>query len=62
LTENAVPIGTIAPQGFFGRKAKAELPDELAPELKAFLIWLVILIWQRQVMIGGIVGATAGGR
>jgi hypothetical protein len=62
LTENTVPIGKIAPQGFFGRNSKAELPDELAPELKAFLIWLVILIWQRQVMIAGVMGATAGGR
>lgn len=62
LTENGTPLGTIAPQGFFGRKAKAELPDELAPELKAFLIWLVILIWQRQIMIVGTIGATAGSR
>jgi hypothetical protein len=62
LTENGTPIGKIAPQGFFRRKAKAELPEDLAPELQAFLIWLVILIWQRQVMIGGIIGATAGGR
>lgn len=60
LTENGTRIGTIAPQGFFSRKSKAELPDDLAPELKAFLIWLVILIWQRQVMIAGMTSATAG--
>lgn len=60
LTENGARIGTIAPQGFFSRKSKAELPDDLAPELQAFLIWLVILIWQRQAMIAGMTGATAG--
>jgi hypothetical protein len=62
LTENGAAIGTIAPQGFFSRKSKADLPDDLPMELKAFLIWLIIVIWQRQVMVAGVIGATAGGR
>jgi len=62
LTENEVQIGSIARQGFFSRTSKAELPDDLALEVKAFLIWLVILMWQRQVMAAGMAGTMAGGR
>lgn len=50
LSENGVEIGSIARQGFFNRKSKAELPDELPLEVKAFLIWLVIVMWQRQML------------
>ena len=43
LIENDKEIGSIAPpQGFFSLTFTAELPDDLALELKAFLIWLVI--------------------
>ena len=48
LTEREVQIGSIAPLGWFTRKCRAELPDDLAPEVEAFLIWLVILLWRRQ--------------
>jgi hypothetical protein len=48
LTENDREIGSIAPKGFFGRQAKANLPDDLALEARAFLIWLVVVMWKRQ--------------
>jgi hypothetical protein len=34
LSEEDRRVGSIAPLRFFGRKAKAELPDELAPEVR----------------------------
>ena len=51
LTENDREVGSIAPQGFFGRKAHANLPDDLALEIRAFLIWLVVVIWKRQAKL-----------
>jgi hypothetical protein len=48
LTESDREVGSIAPQGFFGRKAKANLPDDLSLEVRAFLIWLVIIMWKRE--------------
>ena len=45
LTESGEEIGSIAPpQGFFSLTITADLPDDVAPEVKAFLIWLVIII------------------
>lgn len=48
FTENDVEIGKIARRGIFSSKSTAELPDDLAVEVQAFLIWLVIIIWRRQ--------------
>jgi hypothetical protein len=62
LTENAVKVGSIARNGFFSRMSTAELPDDLALEVRAFLIWLVIAMWQRQVMAGMVGGILAGTR
>ncbi|HEY2534506.1 MAG TPA: hypothetical protein VGJ20_42445 [Xanthobacteraceae bacterium] len=43
LVEGESQIGFIAPNGFFSGKSAANLPDNLAPEIKTFLIWLVII-------------------
>jgi hypothetical protein len=67
LTENGVDIGSIVRRGLFGRKFDAELPDDLPPEFKAFLAWLVIALWRRQRRAGAAAAiaaaaAAAGGR
>jgi hypothetical protein len=62
LTENGVAVGSIARHGFFIVKNKAELPDDMALEVKAFLFWLVILTSQRQMLTAVVVGSAAGGR
>lgn len=62
LTENEVKVGSIARMGFFSRMSAAELPDDLALEVQAFLIWLVIAMWQRQVLAGTVGGMLAAGR
>jgi len=62
LTENDVEVGRIARTGFFTARCRAELPDDLPLPLQAFLIWLVLITWRRQVVTAGIVagGAAAG--
>jgi hypothetical protein len=47
IVESDNPIGSIAPRGWFSSKCRADLPDDLAPEIQVFLIWLVLLIWWR---------------
>jgi hypothetical protein len=45
LTESEEEIGSIVPpHGFFSLAITADLPDDLALEVKAFLVWLVIII------------------
>ena len=58
----ALAVGSIARHGFFIAKNKAELPDDMALEVKVFLFWLVILTSQRQMLTAVVVGSTAGGR
>lgn len=62
VVENDAPIGSIAPASWFSRKCRAQLPDDLAPEIQVFLIWLVLLIWWRlaftATMVGAITAAT----
>ena len=61
LTERDVEIGSIAPVGWFSGRSKAELPDDLAPEAQAFLIWLIILMQRRAMVQAAMVaGITAG--
>jgi hypothetical protein len=60
LAENASTIGKITRRGLFSRGTTVELPNDLAPELKVFLIWLTILTWQRQVVTGVLIGVVAG--
>jgi len=47
LIGNGGEIGSIAPKGLYSLKSVADLPDELALEVKAFMIWLVIIIRRR---------------
>src|SRR5215469_3160417 len=47
VVEGESQIGSIAPKGFFSRKFTADLPDDLAPEIQMFLIWLVVIDQKR---------------
>jgi hypothetical protein len=60
VTENGAAVGAIARSGFFTAKSTAELPDDLPPEVQAFLIWLVIITWRRQAATNAVIsGAVA---
>jgi hypothetical protein len=40
-------IGVLAPEGMWSRVAQGELPAELPLAVRAFIIWLMLLIWRR---------------
>jgi hypothetical protein len=46
-------IGSISPDGLFTRKANVDLPDIMPLPLKAFVVWLAILLWRRQTQNSG---------
>jgi hypothetical protein len=48
LFDGPSEIGSIAPEGIFTRRAEAHLPEELPLPLKAFILWLVLIIWKRE--------------
>ena len=61
LTEGDRQIGSIAPIGWVGRKCKAELPDDLALEIQAFVIWLAIIMQRRATAQAALIGGISGG-
>ena len=61
LTEGDRQVGSIAPIGWLGRKCKADLPDDLAPEIQAFVIWLAIIMQRRAAAQATLItGITSG--
>ena len=61
LMENGTELGRIGVTNAFSGRCKAELPDDLPPEVRGFLIWLVISTWRRAA-VAGVVAVSAGGR
>jgi len=47
LSQQARDIGWVAKGGWFSRKARAELPDEMPLPVCLFVLWLVALMWKR---------------
>jgi len=47
LLQGGQVLGTISPTAWYSRNVCADLPDELSPLLKAFVVWLVLLLWKR---------------
>jgi hypothetical protein len=47
LSRQGREVGSIAKQGWFTKKAVAELPEELPLPASIFVIWLVLLMWKR---------------
>jgi hypothetical protein len=47
LMDSERQIGSIAPAGLLTRRATADLPSEWPMPVKAFVIWLAILLWKR---------------
>jgi hypothetical protein len=60
LIEKDMEVGRIARRGFFSGKSIADLPDDLALEIKAFVIWLVIVVSRRLAQIGVTAAITSG--
>ena len=45
-------------EGLFTRRAEARLPDELPLPVKAFILWLVIILWERESDSGPAAGGA----
>lgn len=41
-------IGTLERGGWFSRNMVGELPDKWAPQHRAFVMWMVMMIWRRR--------------
>jgi len=58
LTQRGRPVGEVRAVGFFSRHYQVELDGELAPELRLFALWLVLLAHRRAAAAAA--GAAAG--
>jgi hypothetical protein len=47
LMDGARQIGSIGPASAWSRRATADLPADWPASIKAFVIWLVIVLWKR---------------
>ena len=48
LIEGDLEVGSIRPQGLLSRKANVSLPADIPLPVRAFVIWLTILMWKRE--------------
>jgi hypothetical protein len=60
LMENGTELGRIGVTNAFSGRCKAELPDDLPLEVRAFLIWLVISTWRRAAASAVVAGTVTG--
>jgi hypothetical protein len=47
LLKDAKIVGTLSPASFLTRKIDVELPEDLPLQIRAFIVWLTILLWKR---------------
>ena len=52
LLDGSVEIGSLTPRGLFSRRATVNLPEDLPAPLKAFIVWLAVLLWKRDAATG----------
>ena len=53
LMDGERQIGTMSPESMWTRSATADLPPDWPMPIKAFVIWLVIILWKRDANNGG---------
>ena len=47
LLEQGGVVGRIAPRAWYTRRAVAQLPEDLPMPFRAWLVWLVMVMWKR---------------
>lgn len=47
LFADGVRVGSIAPEAWFSRRARIDLPDQMPGWGRAFVVWLTLLLWKR---------------
>jgi hypothetical protein len=40
-------VGNLSPASWLNRKLDVELPEDLPILIKAFVVWLTVLLWKR---------------
>jgi hypothetical protein len=53
LLDGAKEIGSLSPEGFFTRRARANLPELLPLPVRIFILWLAFILWKRESDSGG---------
>lgn len=53
LRQGAEELGTISRAAWYKRGARVELAERLSPVLKAFALWLALLLWKREAAAAG---------
>lgn len=57
LSQGAEELGTIRRAAWYKRGAQVDLAERLSPVLKAFALWLALLLWKRDDDAAAIAGA-----
>lgn len=57
LLDSNRKIGSVSPQGILTRRADARLPEDWPLSVRMFVLWLVLLMWRREMNAA----AAAGG-
>jgi hypothetical protein len=47
LLDGSREIGSIVPKSIFTREAVVDLPPDLAPPLRLFIVWLTVMSWRQ---------------
>jgi len=47
LLRGDVQVGSITPESWWSRRAEAMLPEDMPTEVRAFIVWLTLLMWKR---------------
>jgi hypothetical protein len=53
LRQGGEELGTISPTAWYRRSARVELAERVPPVLKAFALWLTLLVWKRDAGAAG---------
>lgn len=61
VDEGRREVGKIEPEGPFTRRAVVDLPEELSLAVRAYLVWLCVILWKRESSAGGAVAAGGAG-
>ena len=57
LSQGAEELGTIRRAAWYKRGAHVDLAERLSPVLKAFALWLALLLWKRDDAAAAVAGA-----
>ena len=51
-------VGRVSPTSWFSRRAMVEIPDDVPFPIRAFMVWLTLLLWQRDSDAGAIAASA----